>query len=136
MFEIKVKYEKTLDEGVIKVVTENYGLDALSFTEAENRITDLLTPQISGTWKVCNIKRSTYNEVQVDEDGGYLYKARVLMLQLNESTGAIKTTPYSILFNAADLDAAVKRLKELLKGTMADYRSTGITEVNLMNYFK
>lgn len=136
MFEIKVKYEKTLDGGVVKQVTENYGLEALSFTEAENRITDLLTPQISGDFQVANIKRSTYGEINVTEDGGYLYKARVLMLSVNEATGAIKTSPYTILFNAPDLDGANKRLKEILKGTMADYRSTGITEVNLMDYFK
>ena len=39
-FETKVKYDKTmLDTGAIKSVTEPYLVDALSFTEAEARIT-------------------------------------------------------------------------------------------------
>ena len=34
-FECKVKYERTLDDGKVKKVTEPYLVDALSFTEAE-----------------------------------------------------------------------------------------------------
>ena len=37
-YECKVKYEKTLETGTQKKVTEAYLVDAMSFTEAENRI--------------------------------------------------------------------------------------------------
>ncbi|HBC37547.1 MAG TPA: phage tail protein, partial [Porphyromonadaceae bacterium] len=37
-FECKVRYDKTLDTGMIKTVTEPYLVDAMSFTEAEARI--------------------------------------------------------------------------------------------------
>ena len=36
-FECKVRYEKTLENGLVKKVTEPYLVDALSFTEAERR---------------------------------------------------------------------------------------------------
>ena len=37
-FECKIAYEKVMDDGLQKKVTENYVVDALSFTEAEKRI--------------------------------------------------------------------------------------------------
>lgn len=36
-FECKVRYEKTLENGLVKKVTEPYLVDALSFTEAKRR---------------------------------------------------------------------------------------------------
>lgn len=38
-FTTKVRYEKTRENGSLKTITEPYLVDALSFTEAEARIT-------------------------------------------------------------------------------------------------
>ena len=43
-FEVRVKYDKMMENGVIKRVTEAYAVDAMSFTEAEARITDQMRP--------------------------------------------------------------------------------------------
>ncbi|MBR1882037.1 MAG: DUF4494 family protein, partial [Muribaculaceae bacterium] len=43
-FECKVKYDRMLDTGIQKTVTEPYMVDALSFTEAEARITEEMQP--------------------------------------------------------------------------------------------
>ena len=37
-FECKIRYEKVMENGMSKKVTEPYLVDALSFTEAESRI--------------------------------------------------------------------------------------------------
>ena len=37
-FECKVRYEKTMEDGMPKKVVEIYTVDALSFSEAEKRI--------------------------------------------------------------------------------------------------
>ena len=42
-FECKVSYEKMLENGMQKKVTEPYLVDALSFTEAEARIIEELS---------------------------------------------------------------------------------------------
>ena len=47
-FECKIRYEKTMENGMNKKVTEPYLVDALSFTEAEARIIEEMTPFISG----------------------------------------------------------------------------------------
>ena len=57
-FECKIRYEKTMENGMNKKVTEPYLVDALSFTEAEARIIEEMTPFISGEFTVSDIKRA------------------------------------------------------------------------------
>ena len=67
-FECKIQYEKTMENGMNKKVTEPYLVDALSFTEAEARIIEEMTPYISGEFTVSDIKRANYSELFFAED--------------------------------------------------------------------
>ena len=67
-FECKIQYEKTMENGMNKKVTEPYLVDALSFTEAEARIIEEMTPYISGEFTVSDIKRAKYSELFFAED--------------------------------------------------------------------
>ena len=51
-FETKIRYEKMMDDGKQKMVTEQYVVDALSFTEAEASIIEEMSSYISGEFKV------------------------------------------------------------------------------------
>ena len=51
-FECKVRYDKLMENGMQKKVNEPYMVDALSFTEAEARIIEEVTPFISGDFSV------------------------------------------------------------------------------------
>ena len=62
-FECKVSYEKIMEDGKQKKVTEPYLVDALSFTEAEARIIEELTPFISGEFVIKDIKRAKLSEI-------------------------------------------------------------------------
>lgn len=62
-FECKVRYDKTMENGAIKKVTEPYLVDALSFTEAEARIIEEQTPFISGDFTVNAVKRTKISEI-------------------------------------------------------------------------
>ena len=62
-FECKIRYEKVAENGMNKKVSEQYLVDALSFTEAEARIISEMTPFISGEFTVSDIKRSNYSEL-------------------------------------------------------------------------
>ena len=47
-FECKVRYEKTMEDGLQKKVTETYVVDAMSFSEAEERIIEEISSYVSG----------------------------------------------------------------------------------------
>lgn len=61
--ECKIRYEKVMENGMNKKVTEPYLVDALSFTEAEARIIEEMTPYITGEFTVSDIKRTNYSEL-------------------------------------------------------------------------
>ena len=61
-FICKIRYEKVMENGMNKKVTEPYLVDALSFTEAEARIIEEMTPFISGEFTVSDISRTKLHE--------------------------------------------------------------------------
>ena len=78
-FECKVRYVRMLETGMQKAVNEPYLVDALSFTEAEARITEEMQPYISGEFKVDSVKRVRVSEMFFDETGDRWYKAKVTL---------------------------------------------------------
>lgn len=62
-FECKVRYDQTQENGIQKAVTEQYVVDALSFAEAEKRITEEMAPYISGVFEVTDVKKAAYKEI-------------------------------------------------------------------------
>ena len=87
-FETKIKYEKTMEDGLTKKVTEQYVVDALSFTEAERRIIEEMTNYISGAFDVADIKKATYKEIFFSdaEMADRWYKAKLQFITIDEKT--------------------------------------------------
>ena len=57
-------------------VSETYLIDALSFTEAEERINEEMKPYISGDFMVTDIKRAKINELFENESGDRWYRSK------------------------------------------------------------
>lgn len=136
-FECKIRYEKTTDNGMNKKVTELYLVDALSFTEAEARVIEEITPFISGDFTVSDIKRANYSELffSDEESADRWYKCKLAFITLDEKSGAEKRTCTNILVEASDLRDAVKKLDEGMKGTMADYQQCSISETAIIDVY-
>lgn len=134
-FECKIRYEKTAENGMVKKVTEPYLVDAFSFTEAEARIIENITPFISGEFMVTAIKRVNYSELFPSETAERWYSARLAFVTLDEKTAAEKETFTTVLVAADNMDEAMKSLEEWMKGTMADYRSLVLRETDIMDVF-
>ncbi|MDL2224261.1 DUF4494 domain-containing protein [Bacteroidales bacterium OttesenSCG-928-M06] len=134
-FECKVSYEKMMENGVQKKVTEPYLVDALSFTEAEARIIEEMKPYITGDFTVTDIKRAKLAELFFNETGDRYYKIKVFFITLDEKSGAEKKTAVQMLAQASDLKEAISVLEEGMKGTMADYTIASVVETMLMDVF-
>ena len=134
-FECKVSYEKIMEDGKQKKVTEPYLVDALSFTEAEARIIEELTPFISGEFVIKDIKRAKLSEIFFNENGDRFYKIKVYFITLDEKSGAEKKTAAQMLTQASNLKEAIEVLEKGMKGTLADYEIASVTETALMDIF-
>lgn len=134
-FECKVRYDKLQENGAVKKVNEPYLVDALTFTEAENRIIEELTPCISGEFSISAVKKTKVAEIFFDETGDRYYMAKVSFISLDEKSGAEKKTSNFILVQASDFDDAVKNFKKGMEGTMADYELMALSETMIMDVF-
>lgn len=136
-FECSLKYDKVMENGLEKKVTELYLVDALSITEAEARLIEEMNPFMQGEFQCKGIKEAKYSEIffSEEESADRYFKCKLLFITLDEKSGKEKTTSTQILVQAADLRDAVKKLDEGMKGTMADYRIASVSETKIMDVY-
>jgi hypothetical protein len=135
-FECKVRYDKLQENGSAKKVTEPYLVDALSFTEAEARITEEQKPFISGEFSVSAVKRTKIAEIFFNEGGDRWFLVKVGFITVDEKTAAEKRTTSLILVQATTFKEAFDNFLEGMKGTMADFEIVSIAETPLMDVYK
>ncbi|MDH6342661.1 hypothetical protein M2480_000689 [Parabacteroides sp. PFB2-12] len=135
-FECKVAYDKLMENGMQKRVTEPYLVDALSFTEAEARIIEEIRPYITGEFVISDIKRARLSELFFNEAGDRFYRIKVQFITLDEKSGAEKKTSANMLAQASTLKEAITVLEEGMKNTMADYVIASVSETQIMDVFQ
>ena len=135
-FECKVRYDKLQENGAAKKVTEPYIVDALSFTEAEARITEEQTPFISGDFSVSAVKRTKIAEIFFDETGDRWFLVKVGFITIDEKTAVEKRSTSLILVQATTFKEAYDNFIKGMAGTMADYEIVSISETPLMDVYK
>ena len=137
-FECKIRYEKTMDDGLQKKVTEAYVVDALSFSEAEEKIIEEMSSYISGEFNVTDIKKASYGEIFFSDldSADKWYKAKLQFITLDEKSGKEKRSNVNYLVQAGSFNGAVKNLDEVMGGTMIDYVIISMTETLLMDVFE
>ncbi|MCM1519353.1 MAG: DUF4494 domain-containing protein [Lachnoclostridium sp.] len=134
-FECKVRYDKTMENGSVKKVTEPYMVDALSFTEAEARIIEEMTPFISGEYSVAAVKRTKIAEIFRDDSADRWYLVKVAFITLDEKTAVEKRSISQILVAATGFKQACENFMEGMKGTMADFEIVSVSETPIMDVY-
>ncbi|MDY5108248.1 MAG: DUF4494 domain-containing protein [Sodaliphilus sp.] len=135
-FETKVKYDKTmLDTGAVKSVTEPYLVDALSFTEAEARITKEMEPFVSGELTVTAVRKVRFEDVLYHEGGDRWYKVKINMITIDEKTGAEKRSASFSLVQASEFKLALDYFLEAMKSVLFDFEIVNITEMAYIDVF-
>ncbi|MGP1549189.1 MAG: DUF4494 domain-containing protein [Prevotella fusca] len=137
-FETKIRYDKTMEDGRSKKVTEVYTVEALSFTEAESVITEEMSHYISGEFDVRAITRAPYGEIffsDADSDDRW-YRARLAFITIDEKTEKEKRSNVVYLVQAVSLDNARQYVKDVMAKTMVDYEVISISETPIMDVFE
>ena len=89
-FLCKVKYAKETEDGLLKSISEQYLVDAVSFTEAEAILYDRLGSQIRGDFQVTGISKSNIVDVFFYEDADIWHKCKVTYLVADGDSGKEK----------------------------------------------
>ena len=134
----KVRYQKTMEDGSEKVVTEQYLVDALSFTEAESAIIEEMAVYVSGELKVSNLGKANFKEIffsDVDDDDKW-FKAKLQFITIDEKTEREKRSNVLYLVQAKSLARALRYIDEVMGKTMIDYDVVGLNETKLVDVFE
>lgn len=134
-YECKVKYRKTHDTGEQKVTTDTYLLDAVSYTEAEARITEEMKAYTNEDFRIMNIKVANFAEVHPFENSDRWFKSKVSLVALDEESGKEKKTNMYILVQANDVKEAFENTTKAMETTMGDYSIPAITESPILDVF-
>ena len=105
-FECKIRYEKVMDDGLQKKVTESYVVDAKEIFFSDDEMAD--------KW----------------------YKAKLQFITIDEKTEKEKRSTVTYLAQAGSFNGAVKNIEEVMGGTMIDYVIASVAETILMDVFE
>lgn len=137
-FKTKVKYQKTMEDGSEKVVSEAYVVDALSFTEAESAIIEEMSVYVSGELKVSNLGKASYNEIffsDVDDDDKF-YTCKLQFITIDEKSEKEKRSNVTYLVQAKSLARALRYVDDAMGKTMIDYDIVGLNETKVFDVFE
>ena len=137
-FLCKIRYEKVMEDGLQKKVTEQYVVDGVSFTEAEARITKEMSSYISGEFEVVEIDRCVFKEIFFSDEvfADKWYKAKLQYITLDEKTEKEKRSNVYYLVHAASFDGAKSNIGEMMAGTMIDYVISSVSETKIMDVYE
>lgn len=135
-FECTVSYEKVQENGTQKRITEKYVVEALSFTEAEKKITDELSSYVSGELRVKGIVPAQYNEIffSVSDAEYRWFKVKVKFITIDESNKE-KCTNVIYLVQGEDISSAKANIEKELNKSIADCNLSGISETKIIDVF-
>lgn len=132
----KVAYERQADEMGMKKVTESYLVDALSFTEAEERVIKEVTPFVSvGELEVVNIRPMRLAELILDGESGRYYRAKVDLTTI-DSGGNDRKTSVAMIVQADSLLEGTKSLLAHLDSGLSAYELISIGELDILDVYQ
>ena len=137
-FECKIRYEKMTEDGLPKKVSEVYVVDALSFSEAEERIIEEMSSYISGEIEIVDVKIAPYREIFFADDNlaDQWFKAKLSFITIDERSNKEKRISMMYLVNAGNISSAINNIGEVMSGTMIDYVTTSISATKIFDVFE
>ena len=130
-YKFRVKYSKEMDDGKKKKVSEEYLVDAESFTETEKRANKAATDLI-GTrdFDITAISREPVSDIikGTEQDDNHWYKAVVALVTVDEETGQKKV----MYVNAEDTKEADELLRDHMESSQVDWEIKSIAETKVL----
>ena len=136
-YEVKIQYQKTLEDGKEKKVTEQYVVEALTFTEAESRIIEEMPPCVSGDFDVVSEKIAPYNEIlisdRINDDKWFISK--VSLITIDEKTSKENKTSQRLLVQADTSQTALEYTKKLFDSSMTEFSIDAVKDTPTLEVF-
>ena len=136
-YEVKVQYQKMQEDGKEKKVTEQYVVEALSFTEAEARIIEEMTPYIDGEFDIVSEKIAPYNEIFLSDKStdDKWFVSKVAFITIEEKTAKEKKQTFRYLVQTETSEIALDYTKTMLHQCLSDYSIDSVHDTPTLDVF-
>ena len=126
-----------LEDGKEKRVTEQYVVEAMSFTEAESRIAEEMLPYTDGDFDVVSEKIAPFNEIFLSDrtDDDKWFVSKVGFITLDEKTAKEKKQTFRYLVQAETSEHALDYTKTMLNQCLSDYSIDSVQDTPTLNVF-
>lgn len=157
-YQVKARFERVQDNGIQKMVSENYLVQAFSFGMAENAIQKEIAPFASGEFDIVAVARKNYSEIITDKFGiesridgearrilgqknasmeaDKWFKCKLNFITLDEKSGREKKTAQLFLVNANTALTAHELVDNFMRGSISDYEVEQVDETKILDVFK
>lgn len=127
---------KVSESGREQMVTENFLLDAVSFTDAESRMIRQMQSMVKGgEFSIVDIKKSKIAEIFPFDDGEWWFKVTINLVTIDEEAGREKKLRTYYLIMADDINEVMKRLDESLSYLVIPYVVTAVAVSTIVDVF-
>lgn len=131
----KVKYQKQDEKGSVKNISEQYLVDAVSFTEAESRIYEKLGSVLPGEFNISNISKTNVTDVFYYEDSDIWHKCKMTYTLEVEGSGKEKKITNYVLLTAPNVKTAYDRVYESLNNMLVEFKVPEVVESPIVEVF-
>ncbi|MBR8759260.1 DUF4494 domain-containing protein [Porphyromonas levii] len=134
-FICKITYEKEVNQaGKMRKVSEEYLVDAETFTDAEERMYKEMNSR--GAFIIDSVRKVRFYELFLDEQSERYYRCKVGFVTLDERLGVERKKYVQMMVQADSLEVAIEKLHDGMHDTLSDYELASVTETNIMDVFK
>lgn len=138
-YETKLSYTKEEGDGKMKKATEYYIVRALSYADAEVRITEQQANYTFNGEMEVDIKKVKYAEIFPDSNpnSDKWYKGKVMVTTIvgEGEQAKEKKVPSLVLVQAYDIESALKNLQKVLSSSPDDSEVVAIQETKILDYY-
>lgn len=136
-FIVGVRYQKMLEDGAEVKTTEQYVVEALSWTESESTTTNNMAAYNHGDMDIVTMKKANFSELFLSErdDEDKYYECSINIISVDEKSSKEKRSKVRYLVQGKSFENAKKNLDEAMSGTMLDYEVAGLKETSIIDIF-
>ncbi|HEV7380969.1 MAG TPA: DUF4494 domain-containing protein [Dyadobacter sp.] len=129
-----IGYQKEDEAGALKVIQEQYLVDAISHTEAEARLNKQIVTGATD-FEVKRIVPMKLADLFAYEEGEQWFKTKVIYFSVDEKSGKEKKVVNHMLVNATGIEQALERIKESMRNFLIPYEVEAVVLTKILDVF-
>jgi hypothetical protein len=133
-FSCKIKYQKQEENGKVSKISEQYLVDAMSFTEAEARLYFELGSTVP-EFMLTSVSKMNLQDLFHYDDSETWFKCKVVYVSMDEKSGKEKKIANIMLVSAQNVKQAYERIEESLSTMLVPFEITDINQTAILEIF-